>query len=87
MPFMTADALRSLAETDAALAAYRSPDGRLQPLPLVVDAAMSDRIAALVASGVRSLHHLLSDPEASIRDADADVFDNINTPDDLSRLA
>ena len=87
MPFMTAHALRSLAASDATLTAYRSPDGRLQPLPLLIDGVMSDRIAALVVSGARSLHRLFSEPEASIRDAEADVFANINTPDDLSQLA
>ena len=87
MPRMTANVLRGLIDTDARLAAYRTADDRLQPLPLLIDHVMSDRIDAMLADGVRSLHRLLSEPGALIVPTDASVFDNVNTPEDFSRLA
>ncbi len=86
MPRLTGPRLRTLADIEARLAAYRTRE-RLHPLPLLVHASMLARIDALLADGVRSLHRLLDDPAARIVEVDDDSgFANVNTPDDLSRL-
>lgn len=62
--------------------------GRMQPAVALLDAALRDDLAAALASGCRRLADWMEPHAPALVDVDdADTFANLNTPDDLARLA
>ena len=87
LPFLTTDALRSLAEarreeTDAIVAV--APDGRWQPLCACYHRRVHPAVEAQLASGDRAMHALLDRLTVRTVALPDDALRNVNTPRDLA---
>ena len=92
LPFLSLDLLRFLANYEAPGTVLPIVDGRVQPLCARWGALDLDAASGLVASGVRSLRHLLDRPGVTILDetawgtvATSQTFADVDSPEDLAR--
>ena len=92
LPFLSLALLQFLAEYDAPGTVLPVVDGRVQPLCAKWGAFDLDQASELVASGVRSLRHLVDQPNVTLLDestwghvATAETFADIDFPEDLVR--
>lgn len=92
LPFLSLALLAFLAEYDAPGTVLPVVDGRVQPLCARWGAFELDQASELVASGVRSLRHLVDQPDVTLIDestwghvATAKTFADLDSPEDLVR--
>jgi molybdopterin-guanine dinucleotide biosynthesis protein A len=92
-PLLPADMvprLRAAAEREGRVVACSRSAGRLHPLLALWSPAIRDSLRAALARGERAAHRFAEERGAAVvefADQPCDPFANINTPDDLARLA
>jgi molybdopterin-guanine dinucleotide biosynthesis protein A len=82
--------LRAAAEREGAMVACSRSAGRLHPLLALWSPATRDSLRAALARGERAAHRFAEQQGAAVvefADQPCDPFANVNTPDDLARLA